>query len=99
MIIDAMQVMFAQMSDSMNNTFNNDKNVINNTMINNNTNVDNKIETIQNAASRMELLEKIDLRSKASSRVSSKANSPGTTMAKLHTKLPVEEKPPVAAPY
>ena len=73
----------------------------NNTIINNmnksNEAINDKFESLQaiNAATREELLQKIDMRSRASSRASSRATSPTQVMAKLHAKLPELGNPAV----
>ena len=73
----------------------------NNTIINNmnksNEAINDKFESLQaiNAATREELLQKIDMRSRASSRASSRATSPTQVMAKLHAKLPELSNPAV----
>ena len=94
--MQAMQAMFIQMDNKLNDN--------NNTIINNMNKsneaieaINDKFESLQaiNAATREELLQKIDMRSRASSRASSRATSPTQVMAKLHAKLPELSNPAV----
>ena len=59
--------------------------------------INDKFKSLQaiNAATREELLQKINMRSRASSRASSRATSPTQVMAKLHAKLPELGNPAV----
>ena len=106
-MMTAVQAMFTELRDSMNNnnliisnnindinnTMNNNINDINNSMNNNNNHINKAIETMQvlHEASRAELLERIDQRSRlstrATTRAGSRAVSPKSLMAGVNAKL------------
>ena len=92
-ILEAIQAMFTEMDNKLNDN--------NNTIINNmnksNEAINDKFESLQaiNAATREELLQKINMRFRASSRASSRETSPTQVMAKLHAKLPELSNPAV----
>ena len=109
-MMTAVQAMFMELRDSMINnniSINNNINDINNTL-NNNINDINKNMTNLRAeinsnsdATRAELLERIDQRSRLSSRLSTRAGSravsPKTLMAQLNTKLKSDADTPDVA--